>query len=79
MPLLCIKCDSQVKPLLTKSGMFWCPGCDEEIERKDVYRVGKRFFQQEDKELRRERTRQKRKKLKGLKIKQRRIERRKHK
>jgi len=68
-----------VEALLTKPGKFWCPECDEEIERKEVYKVGKRFFQNENKELRMEKVRQKRKKLKGLKVRQRRIERRKYK
>ena len=79
MPLLCIKCDNRVERLLTKPGKFWCPECDKEITRDDVYRVGKRYFQQEHRELKLEKVRQKRKKLKGLKVKQRRIERRKHK
>lgn len=79
MPLLCMKCDTRVEGLLTKPGKFWCPECDKEMEQKDTYRVGKRFFQQEGKGLKMEKVRQKRKKLKGLKVKQRRIERRKHK
>ena len=44
MPLLCVKCDSRVEALLTKRGFWWCPACEEEITRDNVYKVGKRFF-----------------------------------
>ena len=44
MPLLCMKCDTRVEAVLTKSGTFWCPGCEKEIGKDDVYRVGKRYF-----------------------------------
>jgi len=77
MPLLHLKCDTRVEPLLTKKGMFWCPKCDENIRRDEAYHVGKRFFQNE-KDLKNEKVKTKRKKLKGLKTKQRRIERRKN-
>lgn len=44
MPHLCITCDSRVEPSLAKPGVSWCPGCEKELTRDDVYRVGKRFF-----------------------------------
>ena len=44
MPLLCLECDSRVEYSLTKPGVFWCPGCEKEIKKDEVYRVGKRFF-----------------------------------
>ena len=69
MPLLCIKCDTRVTGSLVRP-TFYCPECDKELERKEVYRVGNRFFQREPKELRDEKIRQKRKKLKGLKMRQ---------
>ena len=78
MPLLCMKCDTRVEGLLTKPGKFWCPECDKELKMDDVYKVGKRFFQRENGELKKEKVRKKRKKINGLRTKQRRIERRKH-
>jgi len=79
MPLLCVKCDSVVVGSITKPGTYWCPTCDKELKGDEVYRVGKRFLQSEGKELKIEKARTKRKKLKGLKTKQRRIGRRKSK
>lgn len=71
MPRLCIKCDTRVEPSLIKP-TYYCPECNTEVEKKDTYRVGRRFFQGEAKELRDEKVRQKRKKLKDLKVRQRR-------
>ena len=44
MPWLCLECDSKVEPSITKPGVAWCPGCEKEVTRDDIYRVGKRFF-----------------------------------
>ena len=71
MPLLCLKCDTRVEASLVKP-TFYCPECDKEIERDETYKVGKRFFQSEIKGQKVERMRIKRKKLKGLKRKQKR-------
>ena len=71
MPLLCLKCDSKVEASLVKP-TYWCPGCNKEITKDETYKVGKRFFAVEPEELRREKARKKRGKLKGVKAKQRR-------
>lgn len=44
MPLLCMKCDTRVESSLAKPGTFWCPGCEKELGKDDVYKVGKRYF-----------------------------------
>lgn len=44
MPLLCMKCDTRVEGNISKPGTFWCSGCEKELGKDDVYRVGKRFF-----------------------------------
>lgn len=44
MPLLCLKCDSRIEPSIAKPGISWCPGCEKEVGRDEVYRVGKRYF-----------------------------------
>lgn len=72
MPLLHLKCDTRVEASLVKQGVYYCPECDEEVDRDKTYRVGRRFFAGESKESRMEAKRQKRKKLFGLKNKQRR-------
>ena len=43
MPWLCLKCDSRVEPSIAKPGVSWCPGCEKELGRDEIYRVGKRF------------------------------------
>jgi predicted RNA-binding Zn-ribbon protein involved in translation (DUF1610 family) len=43
MPLLCIKCDTRVTGSLIKP-TFYCPKCDKELTRDEVYKVGNRFF-----------------------------------
>jgi len=77
MPRLCINCDTRVEGSIVKPGTYYCPECDKELTMKDTYKVGKRFFQSEAKELRMEKVRQKRKKLKGLKRRQNRLVRQK--
>ena len=72
MPLLCLECDTRVMPSLTKP-TFYCSGCDKELTRDETYKVSKRFFQVESKEERAEKLRIKRKKKKGIKMKQRRL------
>ena len=44
MPWLCLECDSKVEPSIVKPGVAWCPGCEKEVTRDGIYRVGKRFF-----------------------------------
>lgn len=98
MSLLHMKCDSRLENTLTKPGTYWCPSCEVEVNRDEVYRVGKRFFatgvgamllqggragmdqaqtKPETISTFRERKSQKRKKLHGLKTKQRRLMRQK--
>ena len=44
MPLLCMECDTRVEGNISKPGTFWCSGCEKELGKDDVYRVGKRYF-----------------------------------
>lgn len=77
MPWLCIKCESRTERKLTKPKVFMCPTCGD-ITIDGVYYVGKRWFSKEREEFLRERSRIRRKKIKGLKRKQKQKEERKH-
>ena len=43
MLLLHLKCDSRLESIF-KPGIYWCPSCEVEVNRDEIYRVGKRFF-----------------------------------
>ena len=77
MSWLCLKCDSRVDRKLTSPNEFMCPTCGD-LNKDGVYHVGKRWFSKEREEFLRERSRIRRKKIKGLKRKQAQRERRKH-
>jgi len=77
MPWLCLKCESRTDRKITNLGKFMCPICGD-LTKDEVYRVGKRWFSKEREEFLRERSRIRRKKIKGLKRKQKQRERRKH-
>lgn len=66
MPWLCLKCDSRCDFSLVVKGHLVCPDHGI-IPQKEAYKVPKRFFAQESKEVRMAKARSKRKKLNYIK------------
>lgn len=67
MPRIHLACDTRLKESEIKTGDLYCPTCDKRVEKKDSYKVGKRFFQTEKSRLEEEKTKKKRKKLRFIK------------
>ena len=72
MPRIHIDCDTRLKVSEIKVGELYCPTCDKVVDKKDTYKVGKRFFQSEKSQLEKEKKEKKRRKLKWIKKKNRR-------
>ena len=72
MPRIHIDCDTRLKISEIKAGEFYCPACDKVVEKKDTFKVSKRFFQGEKSQLEKEKKEKKRRKLKWTKKKNRR-------
>jgi len=67
MPRIHLDCDTRLKVSEIKPGEFYCPTCDKVVDKKDTYKVGKRFFQRERSQLEEEKMKKKRKKLRHAK------------
>jgi len=67
MPRIHMTCDTRLKVSEIKAGELYCPTCDKVVEKKDTYKVGKRFFQSEKSQLEKEKKEKKRRKLKWIK------------
>lgn len=66
MPYLCLKCDSRCDYSIVVKGRLVCPEHGI-ISQKEAYKVPKRFFARESKELRVAKQRSRRKKLSYIK------------
>ena len=62
-----LNCDTRLKESEITAGELYCPSCDKVVEKKDSYKVGKRFFQSEKSQLEEEKKKKKRKKLRHIK------------
>ena len=69
MPRIHMTCDARLKVSEIKVGELYCPTCDKVVEKKDTFRVGKRFFQAEKSQIEKEKKRKKTRKLRWIKKK----------